>query len=134
MLAPGPAGTTYAATARDVVGDDSIITLARLRASSRQAMPCAALRVGVGAKVSGLLTVPARLSVRVQRVDLGDQTVANVGTASLGARPAGPFRLTWDLTVKGRPIHYGTYRFTILARPAGSRRPDAGPPQDIEVF
>ena len=134
MLAAGPAGTTYAATARSVIGDDSIITLARLRASSRQALPCAAIRVGVGAKVSGLLTVPARLSVRVQRVNLRDQTVDPVGTVSLGTRPAGPFRLTWDLTVRGRPIHYGTYRFTILARPPGSRRADAGPPQDIEVL
>ncbi len=123
-LAPGPAGRIYAATAATVTGaDDSVITLVRLRAASRSLLPCASVEaIGSEATVGGVLTRPATISVRVD----------GMGTVKLGARPAGPFALPWNLRVRRRAL-MGTFRFIVLARAGGSREAAAWPAQTITV-
>lgn len=142
VIAPGPAGTVYAATA-SIFFDDSIVTLMRLRAASRRTLPCAAARIdGAAAQVGGVLTVRSRVSVAVTRTRTvpapaepgGVRTVrAPVGTVTLGTLRAGAFRRTWNLRVRGRRLGRGTYELTFLARPAGTRRTAVAPAQEVTI-
>lgn len=144
VIAPGPAGTVYAATANILVGgDDSIVTLMRLRAASRRTLPCAAVRLdGAAAQVGGVLTVRSRVSLAVARTRTvpapaepsGVRTVRSpVGTVTLGTLRAGAFRRTWNLRVGGRRLARGTYQLTFQARPAGTRRTAVAPAQDVTI-